>query len=492
MPAFECGLANGHPTNDLDRRPRRALPRHLRRHRLSADETAILLTERESCEDAQNRDMSNAARIWIAVVLTMAAASPVARSVPRAQEPSPLGDLRVDSMELSDIGSESVEIIVRLAATAGSTATLRNLSFDQLTINDLRVKVPTAPGPVRLRQGEPIEELPLLRATLMYRELESLEPLRRILTDATAQVKTTIRAQLELNLFQRVALMTGGAWVVTRVDQQVPVEIPGGAFGRFAGLAAIAAAEPLWSAGYSMRETRRTGSERAERARAEIARSLVVLETRYDVRSRAAEVTTLRHASTGIVIGKGRVLATAEAIEPWIFDAALAEAIGNGEVAVVVPSLEIRATQPASAASPARTFSLQKQELRVVKTLQKSEKAVSAKTRRRYQVRFRNDDANAALIEIRTLETSPLVPGLPPAAGWRPATVFTLQRQESGLEPVLWHTEARYDAGRFEIKDPLDATAFGAAVWIDNGIAGLLQDHASAVELSRVMKRLPH
>lgn len=407
-----------------------------------------------------------------------------------AQQPTQLAEVLVRSVELAEIGPDSATATVRVSATAGASATLRGLFFDQVTFNGVRIRVPPVPGPIRLRAGESIVGLPDLRAVLTYRELDSLDPLRRVIRDGRAQVHAEIRAQVELTLFQKLALLTGGAWATVPVDQQVTVDVPGGAIGRIAALGTLLAAEPLWIAGRSANEWRQNRTALAERVRSTLTETLVSFETQYKLKARGGETASMETYRLGFLTGGGQVIAPAEVVEPWSFDNTLAEALDKGDISLDETSTEIVAVPLAGS----RTYSLQRRELRILQTLRATEKAISPTTKRRYHVRFRNSNANAVLFEIPELKSAgPAGPGIvlagESASGdWQPAVV--VRRVGPDIPPALWVTEARVSDGRYQIQDPVDSSAFGSPVWVHGGVAALLQDESSAVVLGTLLKKL--
>jgi hypothetical protein len=403
-----------------------------------------------------------------------------------AQSPARTAEVSVRSVELSEIGPDSVMATVHISATARVSATLRSVFFDQVTFNGIRVHVPPVAGPIRLRSGEPITGLSDLHAVLSYQELDSLEPLRRAVQDGRARVHAEIRAQLELSLFQKLVLLTGGAWATVPVDQEVTVSIPGGALGRVAALGTLLAAEPLWIAAQNAREWRQNRTALAESVRSTAPGSLVSLKTSYQLRTRDRETARVEVLRLGFLDRSGQVVAPAEVVEPWIFDDTLAEALSRGDVSLDESAFEIEA-KPLSGS---RTYSLQHRELRVVRTLRASEKAVSP-DKHRYPVRFRNNDSNAALLEIADLKKESSGIGLAGDASadeWQPAVVVRLTAPDT--EPALWTTRARLVNGRYEIQDPVDASAYGSPVWIKGGAVALLQNESSGSALAGLLKKL--
>jgi hypothetical protein len=413
--------------------------------------------------------------LWAGFVLPLA-----------AQSPSRTAEVSIRSVELSEIGPDSVMATVHVTATARVSATLRGLFFDQVTFNGIRVRVPPVPGPIRLRAGEPVSGLSELHAVLSYQELDSLEPLRRAVQDGRARLHAEIRAQLELSLFQKLVLLTGGAWATLPVDQDVTVLIPGGPLGRVAALGTLVAAEPLWIAAQNAREWRQNRTALVENVRSTAPGTLVSLKTSYKLRTRDRETARVEVLRLGFLDRSGQVVAPAEVVEPWIFDDVLAEALSRGDVSLEESMFDIEA-RPLSGS---RTYSLQRRELRVVRTLRASENAISP-DKRRYPLRFRNNDSNAALLEIADLKKESSRIGLAGEASagyWQPAVVVRLTAPDT--EPALWTTRARFANGRYEIQDPVDASAYGSPVWIKGGAVALLQNESSASALAVLLKKL--
>ncbi len=401
-----------------------------------------------------------------------------------------IGDVSISSVYLSDFDSDGAELEVEIQATANATTTLRSLTLERVTLNGLRVTVPPIRGEFRLRAGQPIEGMPTLRTRVAFRELDSLERFRQIVREGSVRVQGVLRGQIQLNLFQKLALRGGGAWVVTRMDRVVPVEMPGGEFGRLAALAALTAAEPVWMASSGLRRAWQSAQERVINAAdlPAISRSLVAVETRFELKSRTGDTASLQHWSSGFVAGDGRVLVPAESIEPWMFDAEIAEAIAAREVSPVTSSVEILLTTTAAGAQP-QVFSSLQGGLRVARKLSASDTVVSTTTKRRFRVRFRADDANAALLDVRGW-TATTLPAADRREEWQPAAIVIPRRQGDRVEPELLHTAVRFDNGRYQLRDPVDPAAFGSPIWIENGVVGLLQDESSAADLKTLMKRL--
>jgi len=428
----------------------------------------------------------------VAAIAAMAVPAVLCRTS-QAQTFSPQPEIRIEKVNLSNIGPESIEASVRLSVVARSTTTLRKVLFEEATVNGLRIRVPPLQGPIRLQNGRPVEGLPDISAVLTYRELESLEPLRRAMRDGSAEVHAVLSGQVELTLFEKLILLAGGAWVRMTVDQQVPVELPGGGLSRFAAVATLTAAEPVWAANQTAQEFLRNRTALAGEVRSSIRGHLIVFDTQYELKSRKGEIARMRTVSCGFLVGNGEVVAPAETAEPWLFDDSIAEAIERRDISVNDQNTEILATVIGeNDADSARTFSLQRHEIRILKKLSASENAISSASKRRYHIMLRNGVNNAVLFEVPALRDSGSGLALSreaPGGNWQQAAVVRIDR-EHGNKPVLWLTEARWEEGRYQIRDIVDGTAFGSPLWIEGGVAGLLQDESSAADMNSLLGKL--
>lgn len=429
----------------------------------------------------------------MAAVLPAIAIQTALSRTSQAQTATSKPEIRAERVTLSNIGPDRIDVTVRLSVVARSTTTLRKLLFEEATLNGLRVRVPPLQGPIRLQSGKAVEGLPDISAVLTYRELESLDPLRRAIRDGSAEAHAVLSAQVELNLFEKLALLAGGAWVRMTVDQQVPVELPGGGFSRFAALAALTAAEPVWAANRTAQTFLRNQTALAGQVRASVAGHLIVFETQYELKSRNGEIARIRSGSCGFLVGNGEVVAPAETVVPWAFEDSIAQALDRGDVSVNEQNTEVVATLIDGNELPsARTFSLQRRDIRIRKKLSASESAISPDTKRRYHIMFRNRPDNAVLFEIPALKDTGTGVGLSRAAAagdWQPAAVVRIDH-EHGNRPVLWLTETRWEDGRYRIRDIVDGTAFGSPLWVEGGVVGLLQDESSATDIDSLLKKL--
>lgn len=106
-----------------------------------------------------------------------------------------------------------------------------------------------------------------------------------------------------------------------------------------------------------------------------------------------------------------------------------------------------------------------------------------------YRLQLRDDADNLTELEVKGLRQTPPVEqaaGIVDDSGWQPAVVF----YESS-HPLLFTTEARLENGRIALKEPVAPSAFGSPVWVENGIAGIVQEDYSAADANALQKAFP-
>ena len=138
----------------------------------------------------------------------------------------------MQSVEIADVSSDRVRLRVRLGGIAERDINVRTLSFDDASLNGIPLFSPPVAGPLRIAKGTPLANAGVLEASIYYRDLPSLEPVRRMVREEKVFVRATLRIQPELNVVQRIALWTSNAWVSWKLERVVTVQLPGGRAGK--------------------------------------------------------------------------------------------------------------------------------------------------------------------------------------------------------------------------------------------------------------------
>ena len=397
---------------------------------------------------------------------------------------NPLNGIELRSIEVSDLNSDRVRFQLHLGGIAQEDIALRALSFDSATVNGIPVFLPPISARFRLSKGQEFRAIGALQAELYFRDLDSLTPLRRMVQDKKADVRATIRLQPDLSLLQRMVLRASGAWVSTTFERSVGVEVPGGMVGRGAALMALAAADSLWVLGRSGLEWRNQRDAFVQQVRATYAPRVLVIETRYQVRGKDGRQALLTWRGLGFHQSGGQVIVPAEAIEPWLFDSTVADAIASGAAEVIKSSLDIVARM-----TTGTSYSLRNGNLKIVRVAQDRSKAISVRRRKVYEVRERNSTANVAKLLI----TSSLLSKLREAtANGAAQTVAVFRLRDSAAEqwPEILILSATGENGTTRLVEPVDLRASGSPVINQDGMVGILLDQSTIASMQAIREKL--
>ena len=380
----------------------------------------------------------------------------VALAAAVAQAPPALQRLEVQSVELAEVSTDRVRLRVRLGGIAERDIAVRTLTFDDASLNGIPLFSPPVSGPLKIAKGEPFANAGILEASIYYRDLSSLEPVRRMVREEKALVLATVRLQPELSLMQRVALWSSNAWVSWKVERTVTVQLPGGRAGKTAAELALAGADAVWVAGRRGLEWRRERDTLTQELRRKYAKRVLTVETRYTL-VKGGQKSSLVWRGLGFHHGDGEVLVPAEAVEPWMFDAAVADALAAGSVEIVPESLDVKVGGS----------SLRKGTVAVGAIGRDKGKGLSVERRKTYALRDRGSAFNVARLHVAGLQGG----RLPETSHTGDVALFRL-RDGGGTELLMM--SAAMDNGLPRLLDPVDSRAFGSPVIHGTGVVGIV------------------
>jgi hypothetical protein len=363
--------------------------------------------------------------------------------------------VEVKSIGVAEVATDRVKLSVHLGGTAGYDAVVRQIAFDGVTLNGVPVFVPSLPEPLRLVRGKPYTAA--VEATVLYRDLPSLDPVRRMVREGKVRVNATVRLQPDLSLVQKLALRTWSPWVSVKIDRTVDVEVPGGSMGRTTALVVLAGADSVWSLGQRGLEWRRERDEFIAKVRSDYAPRVVMITTKYRLADGEGQWTGLGFHWEG-----HEVIAPAEAAEPWLFDAGMADAIAAR--AVEVGEVTIAARTAAGAAMP----------LTLVHVARETEKGLSVGRRKTYRFRERASASNLA--RFRTPSKAEAV-----KQGKMGDDVAIFRLLDGVLEILV--IAAVVENGNLRLADPVDSRAYGSPVIGRDGFLGILQDQRTILRV---------
>jgi hypothetical protein len=164
--------------------------------------------------------------------------------------------------------------------------------------------------------------------------------------------------------------------------------------------------------------------------------------------------------------GDAEVLVPAEAVEPWMFDGPIAEALASGALEIVPEAIDVIAGE----------YSLRKGTLAVVEVGRDKSKGLSVERRRTYALRDRASSTNVARLHIAGLQST----RMEETNETGDVAVFRM-RDGGGTELLMLSTAI--ENGRARLVDPVDSRAFGSPVIHEKGVLGIVVGHTTIAPL---------
>jgi hypothetical protein len=399
--------------------------------------------------------------------------------LPLSAAPSPIA-FRVDSLTVSDAAADRLHLELTLGVRSRVHLTLKSARFETMRLNGLPLYI--APVVLKLDFDPAIEWRPVRLApiTVYYRDLETLAPLRQLVTDQVAQLEGQARVELDLTLAARVVLP---------LRQQVPVNVPGGSIGRKAMLTALAAADSTLHFGEEMVNRVRQYFGWTDDLAKQYAPALMVVETRYRYSSKGRTVVrTLR--STAFRIAADRLATTAEALRPWAYDAEAAQLLQSGDAILDDLFYDVRVWPAGVALRDDTALTLHNHRIKVASVGSAVENAVVATGGkiRSVQLGKRDADANVGIVElIGQGPPGAVVRGVANGAQeWDHVAVFRFPSGRPDASVDVVYVKARRKGDRLVLSEPADSTAFGSPLVLPGGAIGMVQDEASGVVFEKL------
>jgi hypothetical protein len=352
-----------------------------------------------------------------------------------------------------------------------------------------------------LKKGAPTA-LPPLYVTVLFRDLHTVAPLRRMIENQSVRLEGNLLADLRLTALEKLALHTEHPSVEIAVAQEVPVRIEASAFERSmalgalelidSGLQATAAAnkyipgmKPKWIADLE----------------ASAQTNLFAVESSY----------ALTHGETsdpvvsvllGFRVKPSQVVTAAEAQEPWKYDADFLGAVQSGAAKLVKNSQDIL-LRPLGLGDPlrlsAKDFVVDMRGSQDQDTLI----AVGNGGHGKIQVMRRASPTSLAVLTLHAAPALagegtgqaaglPLSPSLAAASAavaaqdsWPQVAIFRLREDAVTKKPTVEVLQmgAVRDGNGIKLNEPVDAAAFGSPIVTPDGVIGLVQDEQAGAFL---------
>ena len=420
--------------------------------------------------------------VWAAVGGMAQPAAPVLTTL----SASTVGDFQVKVVNVTEIDTSHIKLAVDLNLVAVRTATLENLRLCSLHLNGLPVFASPLNQELVLNKGV-TTALPPIYVTILFRDLLTTEPLRRMVENQSVRVEGEMVADVRLNTLEKLALHTQHPSVAITLNQEVPVDLGGKALERKieltilevidTGIKAKAMAnkyiqgmEPQW-----IRDLMVNGQA-----------NLFAVESSYTLTQGDASypVTSMQ---LGFRINPSQVVTTAEAEMPWKYDAEFLDAVQSGAVKMVKNSLVMQ-LQPIVQGDPLR-LSAKDFTVDVRGTAEDDSVIAVSGKHSKMKVLRRASPGTLALLTLLTPPTSQALSAATAAVAaqdsWEHVAVFRLRVDAATkkLSVDVLQLAARRDGQGIRLSEPVDAAVYGSPISTPDGVIGLVQDEQSGAFL---------
>jgi hypothetical protein len=420
-----------------------------------------------------------------------------------------IGNLQVKEVNLAEIDTSHVKLAVDLNLTVTQSATFENLRLASLHLNGLPVFAAPLNQEIVLKKGAPTA-LPPLYVTVLFRDLHTVTPLRRMIENQSVRLDGDLVADLRLTALEKLALHTEHPSVEIALAQEVPVNIEASAFERSMALGALSLIDSgLQATASADRYIPGMKPKWIADLEASAQTNLFAVESSY----------ALTHGETsdpvvavllGFRVKPAQVVTAAEAEEPWKYDADFLGAVQSGAAKLVKNSQDIL-LRPLGLGDPlrlsAKDFAVE------MRGTQETDSLIAVGNGGHGKIQVMRRAAPTSLA-VLTLHAPPALAGegmgqstgqgASQAAGlslssalaaasaavaaqdsWPQVAVFRLREDPVTKKPSIEVLQmgAVRDGNGIKLNEPVDAAAFGSPIVTPDGVIGLVQDEQAGAFL---------
>jgi hypothetical protein len=443
--------------------------------------------------------MNLAMRFTIAGICVLAAAGGVAQTAgpvqtaTQAQAAAPasmLEDLKVKEVSLAEIDTSHIKLAVDLNLTAARSVTMESLRISSLHINGLPVFAAPLDQEIVLKKGVPTA-LPPLYVTVLFRDLHTVEPLKRMIQNQSVRIEGNVVTGVRLTMIEKLALHTQHPTVEVTLNQEVPAALGISVLERTLALTTLGLIDSGLQASSAAGQLVPGRPAWVRGLEASAPSNLYAVESSYALTQAGANFPVVS-LSLGFRVASGKVVTSAEAEAPWKYDAEFLTAVQSGAAKLVKSSPEIllRTLAPGDPLRlSAKDFTVETRGTAEGDSLI----AVSGDKHGKIQVLRRAAPNSLALLTLAapptaTAGTSGLTAATAAVAAqdsWPEVAVFRLREDAVTKKPTieLLTMAARRDGKAIQLSEPVDAAVFGSPIVTPDGVIGLVQDEQTGAFL---------
>jgi hypothetical protein len=422
-------------------------------------------------------------RALLAALLSLAPTAAV--QVPEA-EPG-IVRVSVKGLEITGASIDRVSLSVRSELTATRNLRLKRIRFERMRIGDVPVYLEPVEQRVDLAEGAPTA-LPPIDVTVYFRDIASLEPLRKAVQAGQVTMTGSVRADLELSFLERLSMGDMSPAADVPLTTTVPLTVPGGVPGQSASLAALdLAAAAMALADTPLASLGRRAAQDGSDAAAAYLPGLLVAESRYALEQADGQRRDVQVAGLGFRISADEFVVPGELSEPWAYDIGVVTALQAQGAKLIREATDLRVWPAGEPRTPASARTLASGAIRQVRKPGGPEVTLVQVGGRLRRIRLARRDAEGNRAVYRLVAPGDRAAGLPLARlapgdeqTWERLLVFRVGL-DGTVAPVAM--PARREKARIVLRDPIDDRAFGSPLIAPDGVVGVLQDERGGVVL---------
>jgi hypothetical protein len=441
--------------------------------------------------------MNAVLRIATSGICACWAISGISQPVPPAQPTAAsalIEELKVKEVGLAEIDTSHVKLAVDLNLTATQSVTMESLRIGSLRLNGLPVYTAPLNQEIVFKKGVPTA-LPPLYITVLFRDLNTVEPLKRMIDNQSVKIEGEVVANVRLGMIEKLALHMQHPTVEIALSQEVPAILGISAFERSMALSILGVIDTglkaTASAGQLIPGVRPAWIRSLE---AGAPATLFAVESSYALTQAGANFPVLS-LSLSFRVAPGKLVTTAESEAPWKYDAEFLSAVQSGSAKLVKNTQEIQ-LRPLQLGDPlrlsAKDFTVE------LRGSTEGDKliAVSGDKHGKIQLLRRATPGSLAVISLQPQPAA--LPGAASPAGmtaasaalaaqdsWPEVAIFRLREDPATKKPSVevLTMAAHRDGKSIQLSEPVDAAAFGSPIVTPDGVIGLVQNEQTGTFL---------
>ena len=415
-------------------------------------------------------------------------------------DPELAGQVQLEIVNTSLLSYSTSKVVLGLTLSISSR---RDLTLEQIILSGLRINglpVYAAPVKQRLELHSSVKTLlpDPLPVTVYLRDLDSVSPLIQAVSNGHTTLDGIAYATVRVNPLAAMLIFSRSVDIAISIHEDVlPFTVPGGQMARSAALLGLRTAD---KALHTISETVTSGKDWASGFRRDVMKQyaphLMLACAHFELRDAQGNAIPLEWCGVALATAPDLLLVPREAIEPWKFDAEIADAIHSNHFSLNHSSYDLW-LWPASATlkksgelNSEAAMRLSKKQLSVVKMPDRDERKIlaledSGKTRK-ISVARRDSSSDLALLQVaksagafgalQAVENSS-------TSEWGSVALFRFRdgMREGSAVPELIVMPAKKNGTRIELGELVDSSVFGSPIVAAEGVIGIVQDQNSGV-----------